>query len=66
LTGLKADEELVPASEMKAARARAASAAAALLCNKTEGNEILREGLEYAREKRWLPRSPLPRWGGEK
>ena len=65
MTGLKADEELVPASEMRAARTKIRELQR-LLGKKTEENEILKEGLEYAREKKWLPRSPLPRRGGEK
>ena len=65
MTGLKADEELVPASEMKAARAKIRELQR-LLGKKTEEVEILKEGMEYAREKKWLPRSPLPRRGGEK
>ncbi|HWO93302.1 MAG TPA: transposase [Dehalococcoidia bacterium] len=63
LTGLKAGEELVPASEMKAARAKIRELQR-LLGKKTEEVEILKEGLEYAREKKLLSRSPLPRRGG--
>jgi transposase len=63
LTGLKADEELVPVSEMKAARAKIRELQR-LLGKKTEEVEILKEGLEYAREKKLLSRSPLPRRGG--
>lgn len=50
VTSLKADEELVPASEMRAARAKIRELQR-LLGKKTEEVEILKEGLEYAREK---------------
>ncbi len=50
LTGLKADEELVPASELKAARAKIRELQR-LLGKKAEEVDILKEGLEYAREK---------------
>jgi len=63
MTSLKADEELVPASEMRAARAKIRELQR-LLGKKTEEAEILKEGLEYAREKKLLSRSPLPRRGG--
>lgn len=63
MTSLKADEELVPASEMRAARAKIRELQR-LLGKKTEEVEILKEGLEYAREKKLLSRSPLPRRGG--
>jgi len=58
LTGLKADEEVVPASEMKAARAKIRELQR-LLGKKTEEVEILQEGLEYARSKKWIPQQPL-------
>ena len=58
LTGLKADEEVVPASEMKAARNKIRELQR-LLGKKTEEVEILREGLEYAKEKKWIPQQPL-------
>ena len=63
ITSLKADEELVPASEMRTARAKIRELQR-LLGKKTEEAEILKEGLEYAREKKLLSRSPLPRRGG--
>ena len=63
MTSLKADEELVPASEMRAARTKIRELQR-LLGKKTEENEILKEGLEHAREKKLLSRSPLPRRGG--
>jgi transposase len=64
LTGLKANEELVPASEMKAARVKIRELQR-LLGKKTEENEILQEALEIARDRKWIPRLPLlPRGGG--
>jgi transposase len=63
MTSLKADEELVPASEMRAARTKIRELQR-LLGKKTEEVEILKEGLEYAREKKLISRSPLPRRGG--
>ena len=63
MTSLKADEELVPASEMRTTRTKIRELQR-LLGKKTEENEILKEGLEYAREKKLLSRSPLPRRGG--
>jgi transposase len=65
VTGLKADEPLVRASEMKAARAKIRELQR-LLGKKTEENEILQEALEVAREKKLLSRSPLPGRGGGK
>ena len=50
VTGLKADELLVPASEMKAARTKIRELQR-LLGKKTEENEILQEALEGAREE---------------
>jgi transposase len=64
-TGLKADEELVPASEMRAARAKIRELQR-LLGKKTEENEILQEALEVAREKKLISRLPsLPKGGGK-
>lgn len=63
LTGLKADEEVVPASEMKAARAKIRELQR-LLGKKTEEVEILREGLEYAQSKKWIPQQPWQKKGG--
>lgn len=64
-TGLKADEPLVPASEMKAARVKIRELQR-LLGKKTEENEILHEALEIAREKKLISRLPwLPRGGGK-
>jgi transposase len=64
LTGLKAEEPLVPASEMKAARAKIRELQR-LLGKKTEEVEILQEALEIARDRKWITRLPsLPRGGG--
>ena len=64
-TGLKADEELVPASEMRASRAKIRELQR-LLGKKTEENEILTEALEIAREKKLISRLPsLPKGGGK-
>ncbi len=64
-TGLKADEPLVPASEMKAARIKIRELQR-LLGKKTEENEILHEALEIARKKKLISRLPsLLRGGGK-
>src|SRR3954469_18880592 len=65
VTGLKADEEVVPASEMKAARAKIRELQR-LLGKKTEENEILHEALEVAREKKLSWRLPSLTKGGGK
>lgn len=62
LTGLKAEEDLVPMSEMKAARAKIRELQR-LLGKKTEEIEILKDGLEYQHEKKWIPRLP---WSGKR
>jgi len=62
LTSLKAGEELVPASEMRAARAKIRELQR-LLGKKTEEIEILKDGLEYQYEKKWIPRLP---WSGKR
>ncbi len=62
-TGLKADEPLVPASEMKAARIKIRELQR-LLGKKTEENEILHEALEIAREKKLISRLPSLLLGG--
>ena len=54
LVGLKAGEETVPASEMKAARLKIRELQR-LLGKKTEQVEILQEGLEIAKAKKWVP-----------
>jgi transposase len=63
-TGLKADEELVPASELKAARAKIRELQR-MLGKKTEEHEIVLEALESAKDRKWISRLPsLPRGGG--
>jgi transposase len=64
LTGMQANQELVPASEIEAARVKIRELQR-LLGKKTEENEILQEALEIARDRKWIPRLPLlPRGGG--
>lgn len=63
LSGLKAEEEVVPASEMKAARVKIRELQR-LLGKKTEEVEILREGMEYAQSKKWIPQQPWQKKGG--
>ncbi len=64
LTGLKANEPLVPASEMKAARVKIRELQR-LLGKKTEEHEIVLEALEIAKDRKWISRLPLlPRGGG--
>ena len=49
---------MVPASELAAARAEIAKLQR-VLGKKTLENEILKEAVEYAAEKKWIARSPL-------
>ena len=58
LTAVSAGEAVVPASELAAARAEIAKLQR-VLGKKTLENEILKEAVEYATEKKWLARSPL-------
>jgi transposase len=58
LTAVGSGESVVPASELAAARAQI-SQLQRLLGKKTMENEILKEAVEIAREKKWLLRSPL-------
>jgi transposase len=55
---LTAGEAVVPASELAAARAEIAKLQR-VLGKKTLDNEILKEAVEYAAEKKWIARSPL-------
>lgn len=64
LTGLKSGEELVPASELKQARAKIRELQR-ILGKKTEENEILNEALEIAVEKKLISPSRLPRKAAE-
>jgi transposase len=57
LSAVDADEEVVPASEVKALHQQIRELQR-LLGKKTQENEILREAVEVAREKKWLVRSP--------
>jgi transposase len=58
LTAVGAGESVVPASELAAARSHIAQLQR-LLGKKTLENEILKEAVEIAREKKWIARSPL-------
>jgi transposase len=58
LTAVGSGESVVPASELAAARAQI-SQLQRLLGKKTMENEILKEAVDIAREKKWLLRSPL-------
>lgn len=58
LTAVSAGEAVVPASELAAARAEVAKLQR-VLGKKTLENEILKEAVEYAAEKKWIARSPL-------
>lgn len=58
LTAVSAGEPVVPASELAAARAEIAKLQR-VLGKKTLENEILKEAVEYAAEKKWIARSPL-------
>jgi len=61
LSAVKAGEEVVPASEVKALKARIRELER-LLGKKTMENEILKEAMEIAREKKLLLRRPsLPK-----
>jgi transposase-like protein len=55
---VSAGEAVVPASELAAARAEIAKLQR-VLGKKTLENEILKEAVEYAAEKKWIARSPL-------
>lgn len=58
LTAVSAGEAVVPASELAVARAQIAKLHR-VLGKKTPENEILKEAVEYAAEKKWIARSPL-------
>jgi transposase len=58
LAAVSACESVVPASQLAAARAQIAQLQR-LLGKKTMENEILKEAVEIAREKKWIARSPL-------
>ena len=58
LTAVSAGEAVVPASELAAARTEIAKLQR-ILGKKTLENEILKEAVEYAAEKKWIAHSPL-------
>lgn len=58
LTAVAAGESVVPASELASARAQIAQLQR-LLGKKTMENEILKEAVELARDRKWIARSPL-------
>jgi transposase-like protein len=58
LTAVSSGEAVVPASELAGARAEIAKLQR-ILGKKTLENEILKEAVEHAREKKWIARSPL-------
>lgn len=58
LTAVTAGESVVPASELAAARAQIAQLQR-MLGKKTMEAEILKEAVEFAREKKWIAHSPL-------
>ena len=64
LTAVQAGEAVVPASELAAARSEIAKLQR-ILGKKTLENEILKEAVEYATEKKWIARSPLLPGDGE-
>lgn len=57
-TAVSAGESVVPASELAAACAQIAQLQR-MLGKKTMEAEILRAAVEFAREKKWIARSPL-------
>ena len=61
---VSAGESVVPASELAAARAEIAKLQR-ILGKKTLENEILKEAVEIATEKKWIARSPLLPGDGE-
>jgi transposase len=58
LIAVASGESVVPASELANARAQIAQLQR-LLGKKTMENEILKEAVELARERKWIARSPL-------
>jgi len=60
MSSLGADESVVAQSEVKVLKARVRELER-LLGRKTMEAEILKEGIEIAREKKLLSRSPLPK-----
>ncbi|MCX8565667.1 MAG: transposase [Glomeribacter sp. 1016415] len=58
LCGLRSGEEVVAASELKAA-VKQIQELQRMLGKKTLEAEILREAVEYGRSKKWIARTPL-------
>lgn len=58
LVAVNAGESVVPASERAAARAQIAQLQR-MLGKKTMEAEILKEAVDFAREKKWIARAPL-------
>ncbi len=58
LIAVSAGESVVPASELAAARAEIAKLQR-VLGKKTMENEILKEAVDFATQKKWIARSPL-------
>ena len=63
-TAVSSDEAVVPASDLVTARAEIAKLQR-VLGKTTPENEILKEAVEYAAEKKWIARSPLFAGGGQ-
>jgi len=63
LVAVEADDQVVPASEVKQLKAQIRELER-LLGKKTMETEILRDAIRIAREKKLLLRMPLPRRGG--
>jgi len=65
MSSLGADEPVVPESELKALKGRIRELER-LLGRKTLENEVLKEAIEVAREKKLLSRPPLPKRDGSR
>ena len=65
MSSLGADEPVVPESEVKALKGRVRELER-LLGRKTLENEVLKEAIEVAREKKLLSRPPLPKRDGSR
>jgi transposase len=65
MSSLGADEPVVPESEVKALKGRVRELER-LLGRKTLENEVLKEAMEVAREKKLLLRPPLPKRDGSR
>jgi transposase len=65
MSSLGADEPVVPESELKALKGRVRELER-LLGRKTLENEVLKEAIEVAREKKLLSRPPWPKRDGSR